>query len=97
MAGFLWTTTSEQAIRPFTIARKDFVLIESDHGANASAMIFCIAETAKANGVNTYEYFDLFLAKIPKQMKDHDLSVLDNLLHWSKNVQSNCPSRFKNS
>ena len=31
---------AEQAIRPSTIARKNFVLIESDSGANASAMIF---------------------------------------------------------
>ena len=88
---------AEQAIRPFTIARKNFVLIESDNGANASAMIFSIAETAKANGVNTYEYFDLLLSEIPKHMDDHDLSFLDDLLPWSKNVQKKCPSRFKKS
>ena len=88
---------AEQAIRPFIIARKNFVLIESDNGANASAMIFSIAETAKANGVNTYEYFDLLLSEIPKHMDDHDLSFLDDLLPWSKNVQKKCPSRFKKS
>lgn len=76
----------EQAIRPFTIARKNFVLMESDNGAKASAMIFSLSETAKANSVNTYEYFELLLSEIPKHMDDHDLRFLDNLLPWSKNV-----------
>ncbi|MBE5839383.1 MAG: IS66 family transposase [Butyrivibrio sp.] len=88
---------AEQAIRPFTIARKNFVLMESDNGAKASAMIFSLAETAKANSVNTYEYFELLLSEIPKHMDDHDLRFLDDLLPWSKNVQEKCPSRFKKS
>lgn len=45
---------AKQAIRPFTIARKNFVLMESDHGTKANAIIFSIAETAKANNLNTY-------------------------------------------
>ena len=68
---------AEQAIRPFTIARKNFVLMESDNGAKASAMIFSLAETAKANSVNTYVYFELLLSEIPKHMGDHDLKFLD--------------------
>ena len=88
---------AEQAIRPFTIARKNFVLMESNNGAKASAMIFSLAETAKANSVNTYEYFELLLSEIPKHMDDHDLRFLDDLLPWSKNVQEKCPSRFKKS
>ena len=42
---------AEQSIRPFTIARKDFVLINLSKGATASAMLFRLAETAKANGI----------------------------------------------
>jgi len=48
---------AEQTIRPFTIARNNFVLIDSSKGATASAMLFSLAETAKANGFNTYQYF----------------------------------------
>lgn len=47
---------AEQAIRPFTIGRKNFVLIESSNGAKASAILYSLVETAKANGLNTYEY-----------------------------------------
>ena len=86
---------AEQAIRPFTIARKNFVLIESDNGANASAMIFSIAETAKANNLNTYDYFELLLSEIPKHQDDKNLDFINNLLPWSKQVQEKCPSRYK--
>ena len=44
---------AEQAIRPSTISRKNFVLIESSNGAKASAMLFSLAETAKVNCLNT--------------------------------------------
>ena len=88
---------AEQAIRPFTIARKNFVLIDSSKGANASAMIFSLAETAKANGLNTYQYFELLLTEIPKHMEDNNLSFLNDLLPWSKKVQKLCPSMYKKS
>lgn len=88
---------AEQTIRPFTIARKNFVLIDSSTGANASAMIFSTAETAKANGLNTYQYFELLLTEIPKHMEDNNLNFLNDLLPWSKNVQKKCPSMYKKS
>ena len=71
--------------------------MESSKGASASAMIFSIAETAKANQLNTYEYFELLLTELPKHQDDKDLRFLDDLLPWSKNVQEKCPSRFKKS
>ncbi len=88
---------AEQAIRPFTIARKNFVLMESSKGAGASAMIFSLAETAKANQLNTYQYFELLLSEIPKHQDDTNLDFLDDLLPWSKNVQEKCPSKYKKS
>lgn len=86
---------AEQAIRPFTIGRKNFVIIESDSGAKASAMLYSLAESAKANLINTYQYFELLLTEIPKHMDDKDLRFLDDLMPWSPRVQKKCPSRFK--
>lgn len=88
---------AEQAIRPFTIGRKNFVLMETDNGAKASAMIYSIVETAKANEINTYKYLELLLTEIPKHMEDHDLRFIDNLLPWSALVQKECPSKYKKS
>ena len=86
---------AEQAIRPFTIGRKNFVLIESSNGAKASAILYSLVETAKANMVNTYEYFNLLLTEIPKHMDDKDLKFIDELLPWSPRIQQECPIRFK--
>ena len=88
---------AEQAIRPFTIGRKNFVIIGSDNGAKASAVLYSLAETAKANLVNTYQYFELLLSEIPKHMDDKDLNFLDDLMPWSDRVQKECPSRYKQS
>ena len=88
---------AEQAIRPFTVGRKNFVLIESSRGANASAILYSLVETAKANNLNTFEYFNLLLTEIPKHMDDKDLRFLDDLLPWSTRVQNECPSRYKKS
>ena len=88
---------AELAIRPFTIGRKNFVIIESDKGAKASAVLYSLAETAKANELNTYKYFELLLTEIPKHMDDKDLKFLDKLMPWSPLVQRKCPSLIKQS
>ena len=88
---------AEQAIRPFTLGRKNFVLIESSNGAKASAVLYSLVETAKANGLNTFEYFNLLLTEIPQHVGDNNLRFLDNLLPWSPMVQKACPSKYKKS
>ena len=88
---------AEQAIRPFTLGRKNFVLIESSNGAKASAVLYSLVETAKANGLNTFEYFNLLLTEIPQHVDDNNLRFLDNLLPWAPLVQKACPSKYKKS
>ncbi len=69
--------------------------MESDNGAKASAMRYSIVETAKANGLNTYQYLELLLTELPKHLEDKDLKFLDDLLPWSERVQKECPSKYK--
>jgi transposase len=88
---------AEQAIRPFTIGRKNFVLTESSNGAKTSAMLYSLVETTKANQINTYQYFNLLLSEIPKHMDDKNLDFIDDLLPWSPRVQKECPSQYKRS
>lgn len=87
----------EQAIRPFTIGRKNFITIESSNGAKTSALLYSLVETAKANMLNTFEYFNLLLTEIPQHMDDKDLRFIDDLLPWSPRIQKECPSRHKKS
>ena len=45
-----------------------------------------IAETAKANNLKPYDYFEYLLEEIPKHMEDTDRSFLEDLLPWSENL-----------
>lgn len=55
-------------------------------GAKASAIIYSIAETAKANNLKPYDYFDYF----PEHLDDKNLDFLENLLPWSDNLPEHC-------
>jgi len=47
---------AERSIKPFVIDRKNFLFSNTPRGANASAVVFSIIETAKENGLNPYAY-----------------------------------------
>lgn len=74
---------SERAIRGFCIGKKNWQMIDSINGAKSSAIIYSIAETAKANNLKPYDYFEYILNEIPKHMDDSDRSFLEDLLPWS--------------
>ena len=61
-------------------------MIDTINGAKSSAIIYSIAETAKANNLKPYEYFEHLLTEIPKHMDDSDRSFLDDLLPWSEKL-----------
>ena len=71
------------------------MITESDKGAKASAIIYSLTETARANDLKTYKYFKLLLTEMPKHMDDKNLSFLEDLLPWSDRVQKECPSLYK--
>ncbi len=74
---------SERAIREFCVGKKNWQMIDTINGAKSSAIIYSIAETAKANNLKPYEYFEYLLAEIPKHMDDTDRSFLADLVPWS--------------
>jgi hypothetical protein len=80
---------SERAIRGFCIGKKNWEVIDTINGAKTSAIIYSIAETAKANNLKPYEYYEYLLTEIPKHMDDTDRSFLENLLPWSPNLPKN--------
>ena len=59
---------SERAIRGFCVGKKNWQMIDTINGAKSSAIIYSIAETAKANHLKPYEYFEYLLTEIPKHM-----------------------------
>lgn len=81
---------AERAIRSFCVGKKNWYVIDTIHGAEASAIAYSIAETAKANDLRPYEYFEHLFEVIPQHQEDTDLSFLDDLLPWSPNLPMKC-------
>ena len=77
---------SERAIRGFCIGKKNWQMIDTINGAHSSAVIYSIAETAKANNLKPYDYFVYLLEEIPKHMEQKDRTFLEDLLPWSKKL-----------
>ena len=77
---------SERAIRVFCIGKKNWEMIDTVHGASASAIIYSISETAKANGLKPYEYFEYLLTEIPKHQDESSTDFLADLLPWSEKL-----------
>ena len=65
-------------------------MIDTVAGARSSAIVYSIAETAKANHLKPYDYFEYLLTEIPKHLDDTDRTFLDDLLPWSVNLPVNC-------
>ncbi|SCH24318.1 Transposase IS66 family [uncultured Clostridium sp.] len=80
---------SERAILGFCIGKKNWQVIDTINGAKTSAVIYSIAETAKANNLKPYEYFEHLLTVIPEHMEDTDRSFLEELLPWSSALPEN--------
>ena len=87
---------AEQSVRGFCIGKKNWVMIDTVAGAKSSAIIYSIAETAKANNLKPYDYFEYLLAEIPKHLDETDRGFLDDLLPWSPDLPENCLKSGKN-
>ena len=79
----------ERAIRGFCTGKKNWEMIDTVNGATSSAIIYSIAETAKANQLKPYEYFEYLLTEIPKHMDDKNSNFLEELLPWSETLPEN--------
>ena len=70
---------AENAIRPFVIGRKAWLFSNSQRGAKASASLYGLIETAKANGKEPYSYLSWLFKKLPSA----DLQNIEPLMPWN--------------
>jgi hypothetical protein len=70
----------ENAIRPFVIGRKAWLFSDTPDGAHASAVIYSLLETAKANGVDPYAWLRRVMRDLPAAKTLDDFEVL---LPWN--------------
>lgn len=86
-------SAAERSIRTFCIGKKNWMFHNTTRGANASAMIYSIAETAKLNNLRPYYYFKYLLTELPKRCDEKgniDPASLDDLLPWAKELPDEC-------
>ena len=57
---------AENAIRPFVVGRKNWLFSASVKGVKASANLYSLIETAKANGLEPYAYLRYLFTELPK-------------------------------
>jgi predicted RNase H-related nuclease YkuK (DUF458 family) len=74
---------AERAIKPFVIGRKNWLFANTASGANASAILYSLVETAKANGLTPFDYLQHVLKTLPERAKDDSL---EDLLPWNVNL-----------
>jgi transposase len=60
------TNLVENAIRPFVVGRKGWLFSDTVRGAEASANLYSLIETAKANGLEPYAYLRRVFQELPK-------------------------------
>ncbi|MDH1493771.1 IS66 family transposase [Ectopseudomonas oleovorans] len=77
-AGFLPidNNAAERAIRPFVIGRKNWLFSDTPRGASASAQLYSLVETAKANGQEPYAYLRHVLERLPQAQAVEDYDAL---------------------
>lgn len=66
----------ERTVRPFTIARRNFMFCKTSDGATVTGKLFSIVQTAKANGLRVEQYLKYVIERIEK-------FPIDDLLPWS--------------
>lgn len=77
----------ENAIRPFVVGRKGWLFCDTPNGAHASAILYSVMETAKANHLRIDEYTEHLLTLLAGKSQADIIPMLDDLLPWSTAMQ----------
>ena len=82
---------AERSIKSFCVGKHSWHIIDSTKGAKASALLYSIAESAKANSLKPYEYFCYLLTELVKYPRnDVPTEVLKTLMPWSEELPDHC-------
>ena len=79
---------AERAVRPFAVGRKNWLFSNTPRGADASAAVYSIVETAKANGLRPFPYLKLLLERLSCG------TPMETCLPWHPLVQSLCKNLY---
>lgn len=81
---------SEIAVKPVAITRKNSLFSDSPAGAEASALVFSIINTARANNLDPYTYLKYIFSELPNIDFASNKGILQEYLPWGDKAQLNC-------
>ena len=86
-------SAGERSIRTFCIGKKNWMFHDAIMGAQTSAVIYSLSETAKLNNLRPYYYFKHLLTELPNLCDEEgniEPAKLEHLLPWSKELLDEC-------
>ncbi|MDY3032307.1 MAG: transposase, partial [Clostridia bacterium] len=86
----LTNNRAERAVKPFVIARKNFLFSDTSKGAEASALCFTMIECAKLNKLDVFGYLIYLLSELPKLGEKPRKQQLIRMLPWSEDLPEYC-------
>ena len=72
------------------IGRKNWLFSQTAKGASASADMYSLVETAKANGLDVFEYLSWLFRQITAANHNFTDEFLEKLMPWNEQAQENC-------
>ena len=85
---------AERTVKPLVINRKNFLFCDTDKGADASADVMRIIETAKRNGLDVYGYLLYLLTKLPEWGNAPTDEQIDSVMPWSSELPEYCRQMY---
>jgi transposase len=74
---------AERHIKPFVIGRKNWIFNQTPRGAQASALLYSLVQTAVANNLEPFDYLRHLLSELPKLGRHYEQKALEPLLPWN--------------
>ena len=87
--------SAERALKNFAVGRRNWLFAKSIRGADASALVYSITETALLNHLKPYTYLTYILDELRKMGAFPKEEELKKLLPWSKDLPEYCRTKLK--
>ena len=79
----------ERKCKSYAMGRRNFLFHDTVDGADASAIVYSLVETAKMNGLNTFSYLQNVLLYMPGYQNESE--GIEDMMPWSDFMQKSCP------
>ena len=86
---------AERTVKPYVINRKNFLFSDTEKGADASAAVMSIIETAKMNNLDVFGYLNFLLTELPKLGEAPTDEQLACVLPWGEALPDYCRNQSK--